>query len=57
MCFLQDSIEHYVKECNEVNEWFIPLGKNVNKRIQTVWSDELDDVKGKIIKRLWKKKT
>lgn len=52
----QDCIDHYVKECNRVREWFKPLGENVSKRIHRIWSDELDDVKGKIIKRLWKEK-
>lgn len=39
-----------------MSEWFILLEENVNKRIQRIWSDKLDGVKKKIIKKLWKEK-
>lgn len=52
----EDSIRHYVKECVKINEWFRDLGENCEEIESRIWSDELDDVKGRVIKKLWREK-
>jgi len=50
----EDSVEHYVSECIKVKAWFREVGNEVKERIDRLWSEDMDDCKGKVIKRLCK---
>jgi len=52
----EDSIEHYVGECIKVKPWFRELGNEAKERIDRVWNEDIDDCKGKVIKKLCKEK-
>lgn len=49
-------MHHYVKECGKFKRWFEELGKNSEERIVKIWDNEMDERKGKILKRLRKEK-
>lgn len=51
-----DATRHYVEECEVVREWFILLGRNTEERMARLWSDELDEMKEKILLKLWDEK-
>lgn len=52
----RDNLEHYVGECTVIGDWFVNLGKSYRERLDTLCNDELGTEKGRILKRLWKKK-
>lgn len=52
----QDSIKHYIEECEEMKKWFKDLGVDNKEKYKTIWNNELDEIKRRIIKRLWKEK-
>ena len=52
----EDCISHYVKECDATKDWFSELGKNCNDIEERIWSDEIDNTKGRILSKLWKEK-
>jgi len=45
-----------VSECFKVKTWFRELGSEVRKRIDRIWSENMDSCKGKVIKRLCKER-
>ncbi|KYM93610.1 hypothetical protein ALC62_15968 [Cyphomyrmex costatus] len=47
-------IEHYVRECEEMEERFNVLGEDKGRILERLWSEELDETKGKVIRNLWK---
>lgn len=49
---IKDNIKHYIEECVEMKKWFNDLGDNNEKKYRKIWNDELDEIKGTIIKRL-----
>ncbi|KYM96949.1 hypothetical protein ALC62_12384, partial [Cyphomyrmex costatus] len=50
----RDNIEHYVRECEEMEERFNYLGEDKGRILERLWSEELDETKGKVIRNLWK---
>jgi len=52
----RDNIEHYIEECTNVKEWFSGLGNDKKEIWDRLWSEDLDEEKGKVIIRLWKTK-
>lgn len=50
----KDSIDHYVRECQETKEWFVEMGKDEKERVNRIRSEILDETKGRILKKLWK---
>lgn len=50
----KDNMEHFMEECRVVKSWFEKLGGNMEERWNRIWNDELDEVKGKILRRIWK---
>ncbi|KMQ97412.1 hypothetical protein RF55_2255 [Lasius niger] len=51
----EDCINHYVKECDATKDWFSELGKNYKDIEERIWSDEIDNTKGRILRKLWEK--
>jgi len=51
-----DDLEHYVDEYKVVRDWFVRLGKNKKERIENIWSDRINEEKGRIIVRMWKER-
>jgi len=49
-------MEHYVRECEKVKEWFSGLGGEENEILKRIWDEDLDSDKGRILKKLWKEK-
>lgn len=47
-----DSLEHYVRECEEVKGWFKELGGNEGERLRRIRDDTLDNKKGGILFKL-----
>jgi hypothetical protein len=52
----RDSLDHYVKECEEIKEWFKDLGEISDRIIEEIYNEELGRCKGKIIQKLWKER-
>ncbi|KYM96256.1 hypothetical protein ALC62_13072 [Cyphomyrmex costatus] len=53
----KDDLEHYVKFCEKVRGgWFQELGENSDEIIKILRDENLDEKKGKILRRLWKEK-
>lgn len=50
-----DCIEHYVKKCNRIKDWFKEIGKDkrVNKRLE---DENLDMVKANGLRKLWRER-
>jgi len=48
----QDNMEHYVKECVCIKDWFNELGKNDEDRIRRIWNEELDGLKGYVLRKV-----
>lgn len=48
-----DNLEHYIVECRITREWFKNLDINGKDRIDKLWNEELNKVKGKILKKVW----
>ena len=46
------NLQHYVKECSEIRERFTKLEKDKEEILRKL----LDEVKGEIIRKLWKEK-
>lgn len=44
---------HYVAECEKVKDWFVGLRENVEQRNDRLWSDEVDEEKEKVLRKLW----
>lgn len=51
-----DSIKHYVGEYGVAKDWFAELGDNIEVRYNNIWSDSLDEVKERVIQKLWREK-
>lgn len=51
-----DNLEHYVRECKEVKEWFTKLGNNEEDRLKRIRDDTLNNKKGRTLLKLWKEK-
>lgn len=52
----KDCMSHYVKECERIKDWFKDLGKNCKEIEDSIWSDELNNKKGRILRKLWLEK-
>lgn len=52
----KDNFKHYVKKCEIVKEWFVELGEEDIDRYSTMYSETLDEVKERIIRKLWREK-
>lgn len=50
----KDCLEHYVRECQDIKEWFVELGMDEKEIINLIWENELDKTKGRILRKLWK---
>lgn len=48
----KDNIEHFVSVCNTTRDWFVELGDRVEDRTKRIRKDELDEVKGRILRKL-----
>lgn len=50
-----DCIEHYVRKCNRIKDWFKEIGKDkrVNKRLE---DENLDMVKANGLRKLWRER-
>jgi len=59
VCFFcekgKDSIDH-VRECNKVKVWFRKLGNEEKDILGKLWGENLDRLKGEILKKLCKKR-
>jgi len=49
-------MEHYVGECRVTIKWFMVLGKNMEKIIKRIYSENLKRSKGKVLRKLCKEK-
>lgn len=49
-------MEHYVKECVYIKEWFKELDRNDKDRIRRIWNEELEGVKGIRTKEIMERK-
>jgi len=45
-------MEHYVKECREIKDWFVDLRKDKEEIINKIWTENLKGSKGKVLRRL-----
>lgn len=52
----EDKVKHFVEECEKVKGWFWKLEINSEERWSRLWSEELDERKGKILRKLWREK-
>lgn len=52
----KDCLEHYVRECQDIKEWFVELGMDEKEIINLIWGNELDKTKGRILRKLWKER-
>jgi len=52
----KDNMEHFIRECEETSEWFREVGENRDEIWKRVWSEDLDERKGEVLVRLWKRK-
>jgi hypothetical protein len=52
----RDNLEHYIGKCKEIKERFRELGETEEDRLKKVMNDELSEVKGKLLERIWKEK-
>jgi len=51
-----DCIEHFVLECKKTKDWFIELGENKDIIIERIWDKDLENSKGKVLKKVWKER-
>ena len=56
MCNGKDNLKHYVEECLEIRERFTKLGKDKEEILRRLYDENLDEVKGEIIRKLWKER-
>jgi len=47
-----DTLEHYVGECEKTKGWFRELGDSDEEILGKLWEEDLDESKGKILKKL-----
>jgi len=52
----RDTLEHYVGECVKVKLWFKELGSSVKEILERLCGEDLDSCKGRILKKLGKKR-
>lgn len=48
----KDNIDHSISVCRTTKDWFVELGDRVKDRIKRIWKNELDKVKGRILRKL-----
>lgn len=46
-----DCMEHFVKDCEKVKDWFVDLGKNEEERLRTIWSES--EERESVVKAKW----
>jgi len=51
-----DCMEHFVIDCRKTREWFMVLGDDRDKILEKVWDENLENVKGSLLKKLWKER-
>lgn len=49
----KDCIEHYVRDCQKIKDWFMELGADEERIISRIWEDE---TKGRILRKLWRER-
>jgi len=52
----KDNMEHFIRECEAVSEWFREVGETREEIWKRIWSEDLDEKKGEILVRIWKSK-
>jgi len=52
----EDNLEHYVKECEETRSSFEELWKDKDEIVRNLWGEDLSELKGKTLIKLWIKK-
>ena len=52
----KNNLEHYVKDCVETKIKFTDLREEEKKILKRIWDNNLDDVKGEVLRKLWKER-
>lgn len=47
-------MRHFVEECTKVKDWFVGSGRDTEEIRNRLWDDQLDRIKGRILRKLWK---
>jgi len=46
----EESLEHYVKNCQRIKEWFVEIEEIDERVINRIVKEDLDEIKSKVIK-------
>jgi len=44
--------KHFVTDCQKTKKWFIDLGEDKNKILERIWDENLENIKGRLLKKL-----
>lgn len=48
----KDCLEYYIRECQNIEEWFVDLDMDEEEIINRIWRNELNRTKSRILRKL-----
>lgn len=52
----RDNLKHFIGDCQVTKEWFKDIGKDTEERLSRIYDNRLDEVKEKIIIKVWRER-